>query len=377
MQLTNEHTVKKRPRVLVVDDEPAMVELARDLCAAKVDCTVVSAADLRQARKLLSQHTFELLVADVHLPDGDGTELLSDLRAGNPQARAIMMSGQPSVGSAVAAIREGAADYVVKPFTAEQFVDRVHVALRQQAAGARNHQRLTRLKVAVRKLNQSRRMVSRKVDLLCNDLVSAYGELSRQVDGVRNQESFRKLMSDADDLEQMLCHGMDWLLRHAGYCNVAIWLASDDRQFELGAYMKYTIAGEKALTDAMTSGLLPLTIREGFLHLDVEHVADVLTPPEVPYLAGQTVMGTSCTYLGEALAGVILFRDGQCPFTDDDAAMLKAIAPVFAIALASMVRRGEAGDDGPDDAPDDDHPRDGRGRGVDADWWKRGEAPPF
>jgi hypothetical protein len=54
--------------------------------------------------------------------------------------------------------------------------------------------------------------VSKKVDLLCNDLVAAYGELSRKLDGVRTQESFRKLVDRRKDLAQLLCHAMDWIL---------------------------------------------------------------------------------------------------------------------------------------------------------------------
>ncbi len=64
--------------------------------------------------------------------------------------------------------------------------------------------------------------------MLCNDLVTAYGELSRQFDGVRNQESFRKTCDGAKDLEQLLCHAMDWLLRQVGYSNVAVWLADEE-----------------------------------------------------------------------------------------------------------------------------------------------------
>ena len=71
-------------------------------------------------------------------------------------------------------------------------------------------------------------MVSKKVDLLCNDLIAAYGELSRQLEAVRTTEAFRGAISAIADLEQLLCHTMDWLLRQMGYANVAIWLASDE-----------------------------------------------------------------------------------------------------------------------------------------------------
>ena len=98
-------------------------------------------------------------------------------------------------------------------------------------------------------------MVSQKVDLLCNDLVSAYSDLSKQLDSVRTQENFRKQIDVATDLEQLLCHTMDWLLRQVGNSNVALWLAGDDGAFQLGAYMKHTIAGDDTVSNAMLSAV--------------------------------------------------------------------------------------------------------------------------
>jgi GAF domain-containing protein len=193
----------------------------------------------------------------------------------------------------------------------------------------------------------------------------------------------------------MLCHAMDWLLRQLGYSNVAIWLTGDDGQYQLGAYMKYTTAGEPALTEAIKSGVLRTLHHDGFLHHSAEEAREKLSPAEKTFLANQNLIGTTCTYLGEALAAVMLFRDAGTPFTDDDAEALKTIAPLFATALAAVVHDEETGggdddDDGSDDRDtggsmldDDVQGGDGKRRKKqqqpksDADWWKRGEAPPF
>jgi hypothetical protein len=88
----------------------------------------------------------------------------------------------------------------------------------------------------------------------------------------------------------------------------------------------------------------------------------------------------NCTYLGESLAALVLFRDERSPFTEEDTAMLKAIGGIFATCLASIVRGtdGSEDEDGGgllDDDIDPDKPK--RREKNDADWWKRGEAPPF
>jgi DNA-binding response OmpR family regulator len=373
------------PRVLVVDDEFDVVDFVSDTLGRNVDCRLTSATTFAQAGQVIESQPVDLLIVDLNLPDGDGAELLAALRKRHPLASAIVVTGAPSVATAVSALRHGAVDFLAKPFTNDEFLRCVRTALHRNTVYAKSESRIDRLRVAVRRLNDARRLVTRKVDLLCNDLVAAYGDLSRQLDLVRTTESFRGVVVSSGDLEQMLCHAMDWMLREIGYANVAIWLAGPDPDFQLGAYMKYTISGEPALTEAMRNGLLQILRRDGMIHLGADEAAKILTPNESQHLRNQTILAIHCTYLGESLAGIVLFRDGAKPFTPDDAATLRAIAPVFAITLATMVRSeldedSESGDeensDGPlMDEPDDSSPR--RRKKDDSDWWKRGEPPPF
>jgi len=404
MKSTIEVSTRTRPLVLVVDDEPALLELVHDVVGRSAqNFRLVSAASVSEARRIIDEQPVQVALLDVCLPDGDGMSLLPQLREKQPTAQAVVITGHPTIDGAIGAIRAGVIDFLPKPFSADHLRERIDRALQRQHLAAKIDTRMLRLRSAVRRLNTSRRMVSKKVDLLCNDLVSAYGELSRQLDIVRTQESFRKLTESAKDLEQLLCHAMDWILRHAGYCNVAVWLSSEQGESELGAYMKYTIAGEKAFTEAMKEGLLPMAAREGFVHLQPDEIAAQLTEMETKYLMGQSVMAVNCTYLGETLATFVAFRDARSPFSEEDAAMLKTISPLFAVALATIVRRhhddiddldGEGNNPFYDDSSDGSSPdeseereRERRKRERDrdrerndrqaADWWKRGEPPPF
>jgi FixJ family two-component response regulator len=374
----------KTPRILVVDDEPMLIDLVGDVVGGSINCKVISAESIEEAKKILATTNIELLVADVNLPDGDGTALLSALKKHQPHANAIVITGQPSVDGAISALRAGAVDFLPKPFSAESLVARVSKALEHQALKAKKERRLDKLRDAVKRLNEARRLVSKKVDLLCNDLITAYGELSKQLDVVRTQEGFRKLLAEAADLEQMLCHAMDWLLRQIGYSNVAIWLTADDGEYQLGAYMKYTTPGEPAFTEAMKQGILKHINRDGFVHLTADEAREKLSHAELQHMAGQSILAVTCTYLGESLATVVMFRDAKTPFTDDDAQALKAVSPLFATALAGSVRDEDADvDDGSMLDGGDDHDADGpptkkpKEKKNDADWWKRGEAPPF
>ncbi|MFT3785786.1 MAG: response regulator [Tepidisphaeraceae bacterium] len=399
--IQNKKPATKRPTLLIVDDEPEMLELAADVCARSVEARVLQATSLREAQRILDKEDISLVIADVKLPDGDGTTLLQKLRDSHPNAGAVVISGDASMEQSVSCFRSGAVDYLAKPFSAEQFSDRVTKALQYQSQVVRTEKRLTRLKSAVKKLNNARHMVGKKVDLLCNDLVHAYGDLARQFEDVRVRENFRKTIGASVDLEQMLCHTMDWLLKQCGYTNIAIYLAGDDGVFDLGAYMKYTIPGSKMLTDAICHGTLESVIRDDFIHWTDVEANENLSPAELEYLPNHTVLAVNCTYLGESLGTIIMFRDGKSPFTADNAATLRSIASVFAHGLTTLARKADIGDEDqgddylvdensdPAEDPKDEYgdadnnpwseepPKPKRKKKDDADWWKRGEPPPF
>jgi len=369
------------PGVLVVDDDAPILEMIEFTLKGELGCRVFTADSIRQARRILATQPVELMVTDLRLSDGDGMGLLKALQSRQPLAETIVITGDPSVDQTIDAMRQGAADLLAKPFTAAALVDRARKALERQASAAKDEGRIDRLRAAVKRLNEARRMVCKKVDLLCNDLVGAYGELARQLDQVRTTEDFRHLMDNARDLEQLLCHAMDWMLRQIGHCNIAVWLAGED-QFQLGAYMKQTIAGDAALVEAMQNGLLRRVVREGFIQVDARQALRVLSSAEAKLMPNQGILASHCTYLGGSLAAIILFREDARPFSAADAATIKAISPLFAVSLAAAVRveSNDESDLGPegstDQQPNSDEPWPDEDR-READWWKHGEAPPF
>jgi hypothetical protein len=143
--------------------------------------------------------------------------------------------------------------------------------------------------------------------------------------------------------------------------------------------MKHTIAGDDTVSNAMLSAVLPATTRDGFMHVRSEELRGRMQKDEFKLLVGQDLISLSATYLGEPLAAIVMFRDAGTAFTEADETALKAIAPIFATALATVVRDpnlpvdGESSEGGPF-ADDDEKRPNGRDTG---DWWKRGEPPPF
>ncbi len=370
-------------QILFVDDEPDIIELVRDTLGGQRDMRVLVASSAHEARDILRDHKVDLLLTDLMLPDGSGMSLMRDLRRLQPQAGALILSGVGSADGAVSAFRGGAIDYVTKPFAADELIARVREAMGRQREIVHREVRLRKLKSAVKRLNAARKAVSKKVDLLCNDLVGAYTQVSRQMDSVRLQESYKQFISGCKTLEQLLCHSMDWLLRQVGYCNIGIWLTTTEQELQLGAYMKYTTPAEEPLIQGLQNNLLRMAMRRGFLRLREPETKAHLTPVESQHLSTQDVIATACTYLGENLGVLLLFRDRQTPFSDEDLSSLRVFSPLFALALAQAVRGTPAGACEEDtnlfgDSGNLEDRDDKPGKGPDpADWWKRGETPPF
>jgi DNA-binding NtrC family response regulator len=114
--------------VLIVEDEANLSELMTDLLGSR-SIGVVSATSIAGARERLEKHRPDLILLDVKLPDGDGIELLSDLRRSGVQTPAIIITAFGTVERAAAAMRAGASDFLVKPFDNERFVAAVAAAL--------------------------------------------------------------------------------------------------------------------------------------------------------------------------------------------------------------------------------------------------------
>ena len=130
------------------------------------------------------------------------------------------------------------------------------------------------------------------------------------------------------------------------------------------------------LTEALRNGVVPMAVRQNLLHLTSKQADQQLTAAELDHIGGQTILAINCAYLGESLAVLVLFRDDKSPFTDEDIAMLQSIKSVFATALAGIVRGNEPLDESGGGLLEEDNDQKRKGSDA-ADWWKRGEPPPF
>jgi len=106
-------------KVLIVEDEPVVRNVLNEIFIRR-KCTVSMAANLSEAEALVSQDLFDLMMLDIRLPDGDGYKFLEHVVTLPERPLVVVVTGNGSVESAVACMRAGAFDYVMKPFTSSQ-----------------------------------------------------------------------------------------------------------------------------------------------------------------------------------------------------------------------------------------------------------------
>jgi two-component system OmpR family response regulator len=122
-------------RILVVDDEPHILEVVRGYLV-RDGHDVVTAPDGDAALARAAEVTPDLLVLDVMLPGRSGFDVLRELRRSGSTAGVIMLTARDDLVDRVAGLEIGADDYVVKPFEPRELVARVGAVLRRLADAA-------------------------------------------------------------------------------------------------------------------------------------------------------------------------------------------------------------------------------------------------
>src|SRR5216684_869558 len=151
-------------RILVVDDEPKLGKVVSEALALDGHA-VTRAGGGAAALAELGKDPFEIVVTDLRMPDVDGLGVLQAARARNPPAEVILMTAHASAESAVAAMKEGAADYLTKPFAIDELRLRVQRLVDQRAA-QRKADRVAESAAMKEVLSAARRVASTDASVL-------------------------------------------------------------------------------------------------------------------------------------------------------------------------------------------------------------------
>ena len=129
------------PSVLVVDDDDTIRETLTDFFQA-LGYRARAAASASEGRRAIAEHSPDVALVDLRLPDADGITLLETIRADDPEVAVIMLTGHADIATAVRAMRQGAVDFLEKPVD----LDALQAVVTAAAEGVRMRRELTLLR---------------------------------------------------------------------------------------------------------------------------------------------------------------------------------------------------------------------------------------
>jgi DNA-binding response OmpR family regulator len=359
---------KRAMRVLVVDaDRKLSKSLEGCDWQGKMQLTQVDslAAARRHLRKILP----DLIVVDSDLPDGSGIELTQFVAEHDSPVQTIVVSENADFDIAIQAMRNGAADFLVKPVKPNILKERVHAAMLRHRDNRKHRKELQRLRRVCKKLNGARKQVTQQVDVLCQDLVTAYQELASQMQQVVQSSEYAGIIRNELDLEALLRKTLEYILEKAGATNAAIFLPTGENEYALGGYVNYdrTSGSPEVLLQHLADIVAPkVADRAKLLHVTDNESIEQWIGSDYTYLADCHVLTSPCIDGEESLAVIMLFRDGGQPYSTDAVETIGAIAPMLGEYLNKVIRvhhrcafddeadTGDnlsAGDDDPDTIP--------------------------
>src|SRR5260370_32992633 len=108
-----------RASMLIVDDEASILEFLKMLFESE-GFAVETTRSAAEAQRALVDKSFDLVLCDILMPDGNGLDLLKEIKSASPNTAVVMMTAYTSTKSAIEAMRLRAYDYGSKPFDVEE-----------------------------------------------------------------------------------------------------------------------------------------------------------------------------------------------------------------------------------------------------------------
>ncbi|RYJ53027.1 sigma-54-dependent Fis family transcriptional regulator [Flavobacterium petrolei] len=124
-------------KILLIEDDVAFCKLLEKFLIKK-SFEVTTAFSAAEAKSKLKNSEFDLIITDLRLPDYDGILLMTEIKAIHPAVPVLLMTGYSDVSTAVKAIKNGAADYISKPFNPEEVLLVINNALHSDSKELNN-----------------------------------------------------------------------------------------------------------------------------------------------------------------------------------------------------------------------------------------------
>lgn len=133
-----------KPKILLVDDEASMLRSLELLLLSEDNYTIYKAKNAEQAMQFIESGV-DLVVTDLTMPGKDGLSLLKEIKEFDREIEVVIMTAYSTVKSAISAMKEGAFDYLIKPFDHDEFLQVVKNSLKLSKLRTENRKLTTAL----------------------------------------------------------------------------------------------------------------------------------------------------------------------------------------------------------------------------------------
>ena len=178
-------SASRKPIVLIVDDTPKNIQIVGSILRKSIQCEFAFATNGKQALETLNGITPDLILLDVMMPEMDGYEVCSRLKADDKtkDIPVIFLTAKTETDDIVMGFEKGAVDYVTKPFNPAELLARVNTQLKLKE----RNDTITRIN------NEQKEMLH----VLCHDLANPVGTAAGLLELAREQpETFEELAGD-------------------------------------------------------------------------------------------------------------------------------------------------------------------------------------
>jgi|GEM_PF-606752 len=166
-------TPRPQPRILVVDDEPHVVQIFQDLLAQR-GYEVASSSNGDDAIVKVTNGNFDLVLTDINLPGVDGLEVVRAAKAADKDTCVILITGYASTTTAIDALRQGAYDYITKPFDLWETAKAIERGLESRFLVIENRRLVSSLEQANVELQHHEKILSRMVKEATQRITALY-----------------------------------------------------------------------------------------------------------------------------------------------------------------------------------------------------------
>jgi CheY-like chemotaxis protein len=158
-------------KILIVDDDTSLLYVLETLFKDERH-DVTTCANGKDAIRMFTKQSFDLVITDIMMPGATGLDVLREVRKTSPDTLVILITGFASLETAIKAIREGAYDYIAKPFKLEEIKIVVRNAIEKITLTRENRKLLDELQGAYEQLHLVREMVQKD----CEDEAGGNGK---------------------------------------------------------------------------------------------------------------------------------------------------------------------------------------------------------